>query len=132
MITQRRIKARVSRRTDWIQQRRMIFLIHLLLLATSKHRDIKCFKCQVLGHYASDCLNKRMIIIRRGEVVSESDYGNESNGSNGILLLEDCSNNNEHVEYVVHNGGKKNLPPQTLMSNTHNGAGMGRRFYPCR
>ena len=70
--------------------------------ATSRRRDIKCFKYQGLGHYASDCPNKRMMVIRRGEVMSESDDGNESNASDSMPPLEDCSNADEHVKYVVH------------------------------
>jgi hypothetical protein len=44
-----------------------------------KHNcDIKCFKCQRLGYYASECANHRVMILRDdGEIVSiseESDY----------------------------------------------------------
>ena len=70
--------------------------------ATSRHRDVKCFKCQGLGHYASDCPNKRTMVIKGGEVVSESDDGNESDASDDMPPLEDCSDNDENVEYAVH------------------------------
>jgi len=44
-----------------------------------RNRDIKCFKCQGLGHYASECANRRVMILRDdGEIVStreESDCG---------------------------------------------------------
>jgi hypothetical protein len=40
-----------------------------------KHtRDVKCFRCQGHGHYASECPNKRIMMIRdNGDMKSESD-----------------------------------------------------------
>jgi hypothetical protein len=37
-----------------------------------KHNhDIKCFKCHGLGHYASECANHRVMILRDdGEIMS--------------------------------------------------------------
>jgi hypothetical protein len=36
--------------------------------------DVKCFRCQGHGHYASECPNKRIIMIRdNGDMESESD-----------------------------------------------------------
>jgi hypothetical protein len=29
-----------------------------------RNRDIKCFKCQELGHYALECANRRVMILR--------------------------------------------------------------------
>ena len=58
-------------------------------IATSRQRDIKCFKCQGLDYYASDYLNKRMMVIRGGKVVSESNDGNESDASHSMPPLED-------------------------------------------
>jgi hypothetical protein len=38
-----------------------------------RNRDIKYFKCQGLGHYASECANHRVMILRDdGEIVSAS------------------------------------------------------------
>ncbi|CAA7034298.1 unnamed protein product [Microthlaspi erraticum] len=40
----------------------------------ARTRDLKCFRCQGFGHYASDCLNKKVMIIRaNGEIESEED-----------------------------------------------------------
>jgi hypothetical protein len=37
-------------------------------------RDVKCFSCQRFGHYALECLNKRIMVIRgNGDVEFESD-----------------------------------------------------------
>ncbi|KAL1351883.1 hypothetical protein AAHE18_06G126600 [Arachis hypogaea] len=57
--------------------------------ATSRHRDIKCFKCHGMSHYANECPNKRLMVIRGDDIVSDSDHA-----------LEDCSDGD--VEYVVH------------------------------
>ena len=45
--------------------------------------------------------HKRMIIIRRCEVVLEFDDGDESDGSDSIPLLKDCFHNDEIVEYAI-------------------------------
>jgi hypothetical protein len=40
----------------------------------SKTRDIKCFKCQGRGHIASQCVNKRVMVINaQGELESENE-----------------------------------------------------------
>jgi hypothetical protein len=42
--------------------------------STSKSRDIKCFKCQGRGHIASQCVNKRVMVINaQGEHESENE-----------------------------------------------------------
>ncbi|KAL5581667.1 hypothetical protein UlMin_014109 [Ulmus minor] len=42
--------------------------------STSKTRDIKCFKCQGRGHIASQCVNKRVMVINaQGELESENE-----------------------------------------------------------
>ncbi|XP_041011314.1 uncharacterized protein LOC121255093 [Juglans microcarpa x Juglans regia] len=42
--------------------------------SSSKIRDIKCFKCQGRGHIASQCVNKRVMVINaQGELESENE-----------------------------------------------------------
>ena len=49
-------------------------------------RDVKCFRCQGHGHYASECPNKRIMMIRdNGDMESESDRSD----CEGMPLLED-------------------------------------------
>ena len=39
-----------------------------------RNHDIKCFKCQGLGHYALECVSRRVMILRDdGEIVSTSE-----------------------------------------------------------
>ncbi|XP_040960238.1 uncharacterized protein [Gossypium hirsutum] len=47
--------------------------------AVSNHsRDIKCFKCQGRGHIVSQCLNRRVIVVRsNGEIESEDEQEEE-------------------------------------------------------
>ncbi|KAF7802344.1 uncharacterized protein G2W53_041455 [Senna tora] len=63
-----------------------------------RHRDLKCFKCQALGHIASECPNKRTMVLRGKEIVSES--GDDSIHSS-MPSLEDASSDDEDVQYPV-------------------------------
>ena len=46
---------------------------------TTRNCDIKCFKCQGKGHIASECVNKRVIMLR----------------DNGTSIIEDETEDNE-------------------------------------
>jgi len=62
---------------------------------SSKTRDVKCFRCQGFGHIASQCPNKRvMIVLENGEIESASSSEDE------MPPLEDCSD--VEVEEPVH------------------------------
>ncbi|XP_042972946.1 uncharacterized protein LOC122304748, partial [Carya illinoinensis] len=62
----------------------------------SRNRDIKCFKCLGSGHIASQCPNKRVMIMRdNGEVMTASEDDRD-----GIPELEDASDD-DGVEYPV-------------------------------
>uniref|UniRef100_A0A2N9G438 CCHC-type domain-containing protein n=1 Tax=Fagus sylvatica TaxID=28930 RepID=A0A2N9G438_FAGSY len=53
----------------------------------SRNRDIKCFKCLGLGHIASQCPNRRVMIMHdNGEVMTESE-----DDSDGMPELIDAS-----------------------------------------
>eukprot|EP00258_Populus_trichocarpa_P029082 XP_024445101.1 uncharacterized protein LOC112324795 [Populus trichocarpa] len=61
---------------------------------SKRNCDIKCFKCQGLGHYASECANRRVMILRDdGEIVSTS----EESDCDDMPPLEDASDS----EYAV-------------------------------
>ncbi|KAH9658281.1 Endonuclease [Citrus sinensis] len=60
---------------------------------TIRNRDIKCFKCQGRGHIASECVNKRVIVLwDNGEIVTE-----DETEENEIPPLEDV----EDEEYIT-------------------------------
>ncbi|KAA0051372.1 uncharacterized protein E5676_scaffold419G00160 [Cucumis melo var. makuwa] len=58
-----------------------------------KNRDIKCWKHQGIGHIARDCLNKRTMIIKNGEVVADGEESEEDE-----LIKESIEENEEELE----------------------------------
>ena len=60
---------------------------------TTRNRDIMCFKCQGRGHIASQCPNKRVMVMRdNGEIETDNESDRDSMPS-----LEDA----DDVEYAV-------------------------------
>jgi hypothetical protein len=65
------------------------------LSKNSKTRDIKCFKCQGRGHIASQCVNKRVMVINaQGELESENE---EEVDDDDMPSLEDADNEQNAV-----------------------------------
>uniref|UniRef100_A0A2N9IMV7 CCHC-type domain-containing protein n=1 Tax=Fagus sylvatica TaxID=28930 RepID=A0A2N9IMV7_FAGSY len=63
----------------------------------SRNRDIKCFKCLGSGHIASQCPNRRVMIMRdNGEVMTESE-----DDSDGMPELVDASDDDGVVYPVI-------------------------------
>jgi hypothetical protein len=63
--------------------------------SSSKTRDIKCFKCQGRGHIASQCVNKRVMVINvQGELESENE---EEVDDDDMPSLEDANNEQNAV-----------------------------------
>lgn len=61
----------------------------------SKTRDIKCFKCQGRGHIASQCVNKRVMVINaQGELESENE---EEVDDDNMPPLEDADDEQNAV-----------------------------------
>ncbi|RVW79529.1 hypothetical protein CK203_051650 [Vitis vinifera] len=77
--------------------------------STTRNRDIKCFKCQGMGHIASQCPNKRVMILRdNGEIEFDHEDNMES-----MLLLEDM----DDEEYIVQ--GELLVARRALSSDTN-------------
>ena len=74
-----------------------------------KTSQVECFKCKGRGHYANKCPNTRVMVIKGGEIDSESE--GEDEGESGLILhsrdsgckelefraFEDSESDDEHV-----------------------------------
>ena len=61
------------------------------------NRDIKCWKCQGIGHLSRDCPNKRVMIIKNGQVVTNSEESDHDE-----LVEEEIQENEEELEDGSH------------------------------
>ncbi|RDX66428.1 hypothetical protein CR513_54804, partial [Mucuna pruriens] len=85
-----------------------------------RSRDIKCFKCQVVGHIASQWPNKRaMVMLDNGEIESESSSDDE------MPPLEGCSD----VEVAEPVSGDILVTRRTLSIQPKEGGDMEQRKY---
>ena len=51
----------------------------------TRSRNVRCFKCHGIGHYANDCTNKKvMIILANGDVVSEDEKSDQESEDEGV------------------------------------------------
>lgn len=64
-------------------------------------REIKCFKCHGLGHIASECVNKKAMIMEGGELVSEEEFSVEGELSmNNLVVKRGLSVENRSIEEI--------------------------------
>ena len=45
------------------------------------NRDIKCFKCHGIFHISSNFPNKRTMVMRGGEIVTDNERGGRTDGT---------------------------------------------------
>uniref|UniRef100_A0A2N9GL02 Reverse transcriptase n=1 Tax=Fagus sylvatica TaxID=28930 RepID=A0A2N9GL02_FAGSY len=64
----------------------------------SRNRDIKCFKCLGSGHIASQCPNRRVMIMRdNGEVMTESESLVARRALNTHIKVDDAEQQRENI-----------------------------------
>ena len=56
-----------------------------------RNRDIKCWKCQGVGHVSKDFPNKRTMTIRNGEIVTDEEESDHASDKDEMPELESCS-----------------------------------------
>ena len=71
-----------------------------LIEQKSRNRDIKCWKCQGVGHISRECPNRRTMVMRNGEIVTNDEGGDNESEDDDIRELVDCSDAGS-VEEVV-------------------------------
>ncbi|XP_022158198.1 uncharacterized protein LOC111024735 [Momordica charantia] len=62
-----------------------------------RNMDIKCWKCQGIGHISRDCPNKRVMIIKNGEVVTDGEESDQDE-----LIEEKLQEDEEELEDGSH------------------------------
>ena len=63
--------------------------------STTRNHDIKCFKCQGKGHIASQCPNKRVMVLREDNEIDSDD----KDDTESMPPLEDVDGE-EYVDQV--------------------------------
>ena len=79
--------------------------------STINTRNIKCFKCQGVGHYKRDCPNQINIFLLEGEYYSASE---EENGKEMMPPLEDTSDEEGDKQLTMAESGKALLAKRVL------------------
>ena len=57
----------------------------------SRNRDIKCWKCQGVGHISKECPNRRTMVMRNGEIVTDDEGGDNEDEDDDMPEFEDYS-----------------------------------------
>nr|KYP38571.1 Transposon Ty3-I Gag-Pol polyprotein [Cajanus cajan] len=76
------------------------------ITSSSKISDIKCFKCLGRGHIASQCPNKKIMILRGQNI-----YSNHDETSSNTSSDSDSSDEDHQIENAYPYDGPKGLPP---------------------